>query len=136
MRSRNKKTTSNISLFHPAIITFIGIIIIVSISVPLTKNISQKYKVNDDITNLESEIALIENQNTKLNKMIDYFESDQFTEKQARLNFGLKKKGENVIVIQDAKSKEKKEINNEIDVSDHTNYSNTQEWFIYFFKKK
>lgn len=135
MPSKKNKIQSNKLLFHPAIITIIGIVIIVLISIPLTKNISQKYKVNEKITSLEKEIKEIENQNLNLNGMVSYFESESFTEEQARLNFGLKKEGEDVLVIQDAETKDTKELKENIHTNRLNPKSNTQKWLMYYFKK-
>ncbi|MCX6799814.1 MAG: septum formation initiator family protein [Candidatus Falkowbacteria bacterium] len=132
-RKKEQKKKFNF-LFSPITISLIGLIIIVLISIPLAKNISQKYKVDNDILNLQKEISKVESQNLGLDKMVNYLETDQFAEKQARLNFGLKKNGENVAVIQfnDSKAATSTETNNKT----KRQYSNPQKWMRYIFAEK
>ena len=73
--------------------------IIIAISYPLSKNISQQYKINDEIKDLQKEINNLESDNDDLSKLIKFLESDQFADRQARLNLNLKKEGEEVVVI-------------------------------------
>ena len=86
-------------LFNSKTFALIGLIIIVLISIPLAKRVSQKYKIDREIKDLEAEIADLENKNIDLKELINYLESDQFVEEQARLQFGFKKEGEEVVVI-------------------------------------
>lgn len=76
------------------------LIILIVFLTPMIKNYRQRQAVDQEIANLEQEIAEAQSQNNEFRKMIDYLESDQFVEEQARLNFGLKKTGEQVVVVQ------------------------------------
>lgn len=125
-------------LYNPKFLAFIGLSIIILISFPLSKNISKKYKIDQEIKELEREISDIEYKNNDFKKLIAYLESDQFVEEQARLNLGLKKHGEEAVII-----KEKNEtINFEISElikgkadSESLNYSNPRRWRNYFFNE-
>jgi len=86
-------------IFNQKFLAFLGLIILVLISIPLGANISKRNKINKEIKELEQEIKQVENKNKDLEKLINYLESEQFVEEQARLNFGLKKAGEEVAVI-------------------------------------
>jgi cell division protein FtsB len=67
--------------------------------IPLSKNISARFRINQEIKGLEAEIASTQNKNNDLNKLITYLNSDQFVEQQARENLNLKKEGEEVVVL-------------------------------------
>ncbi|MEA3463971.1 MAG: septum formation initiator family protein [Patescibacteria group bacterium] len=97
-KSRDKNIIIRI-LLNPKTLALFGLIIIVLISLPLAKNISRRYRVNQEIKDLEQEIAGLEDNNINLKKFINYLTSDQFVEKEARLNLGLKKPGEEAAVI-------------------------------------
>lgn len=86
-------------IFNQKFLAFLGLVILVLISIPLGANISKRNKINKEIKELEQEIKQVENKNKDLEKLINYLESEQFVEEQARLNFGLKKEGEEVAVI-------------------------------------
>ncbi|MEI8361580.1 MAG: septum formation initiator family protein [bacterium] len=77
----------------------IFLLILISIAVPLVRNINNRHRINQEIKNLEAEVKLTENKNGDLNKLIAYLESDQYLEGQARMNMGLKKDGEEVVVV-------------------------------------
>ncbi|NCO79828.1 hypothetical protein CO116_03000 [Candidatus Falkowbacteria bacterium CG_4_9_14_3_um_filter_38_19] len=81
------------------LLALLGLIIIILISLPLAKNVSRRYRINQEIKELEKEISALENKNLDFKELVSYLESDQFVEEQARLKLGLKKEGEAVAVI-------------------------------------
>lgn len=86
-------------LFNSKTISLMGFVILIFVGHSLSENLSQHYIINEEIKNLEKEIEDTKSKNIGLEKMIGYLESDQFTEEQARVNFGLKKEGESVAVV-------------------------------------
>jgi uncharacterized protein YeeX (DUF496 family) len=90
-------------------------VVIILISFPIAKNASRRYNVNKEIKELEKEIKQVGEKNIELSKLIDYLNSDQNLEEYARLNFELKKKGENVVVVDNGGNKKdeiSKDLNN------------------------
>lgn len=148
----NKKNIENDNFltklfFNQKVLAVIGLVIIVIIIIPLAKNIAQRHRIEKEIKDMESEISQVENKNNDLRKLIDYFQSDQFLEEQARLNFGLKKNNEQVAII---KNNPKEEANgsstgqNELQIFNIPGLSkknqpfageNMIRWYEYFFKK-
>lgn len=148
----NKKNIENDNFltklfFNQKVLAVIGLVIIIAIIIPLAKNIAQRHRIEKEIKDMESEISQVENKNNDLRKLIDYFQSDQFLEEQARLNFGLKKNNEQVAII---KNNPKTEANssstgqNELQIFnipglDKKNQpfagENIIRWYEYFFKK-
>ena len=126
------------------VLSILGVLIVVAISMPLAKNLSKQYKVNKEITQLSQEINDLDGKNEELKNLIDYLETDQFTDQQARLNLNYKKNGENVLVI---KSKDDNyssddlnnsikslyKINNTKEVK-NKEVSNPLRWWNYFLK--
>ncbi len=117
-------------------LSIIGLVIIVLISVPLAKNVSQRYRTNQEIANLQQEINAQKNKNTQLKSTINYMQTDQFVEEQARLNLGYKKPGEQVVVIQKQNEASDNSVNGAMDNinNDNSNASNFTKWIKYFFK--
>ena len=91
-------------IFNQKTLAVLGLILIVLIAIPLVKNINQRRAVDKEIKDMQEEITARKNKDSDLRQLMNYLESDQYLEKQARLNFGLKKKGEEVIVIKDGNS--------------------------------
>jgi len=137
----NKNFLSRI-LFNQKVLALIGLTIIVLISFPLVKNLRQRHRINQEIEQLNKEIANLETRNVNLKELLGYLESDQFVEEQARLNLGFKKQGEEVVVIKD----ENKQIpsgqindkdNNLSGSENEPQYKSAnclQRWWRYFFK--
>ncbi len=132
-------------LLNPKVQALLGLIIVGLIIFPLIKNVNQRRKVNREIKELEEEIKTVSDKNNDLKKMINYLESDQFLEEQARLNFGFKKPGEEVAVVktnndgQATSSSASGEAGNIYDIPGWEKsqpaklVSNPQKWWKYFF---
>lgn len=126
-------------IFRPISITLLGLIILIFLSIPLYEKFKQKNIVNAEIEELKNEIARTGEENLELSKMIDYLESEQFKEGQARLNFGLKKRGENVAVIRPSllnDSLDATSTKSKINSPSQLNISNSERWMEYFFSSK
>lgn len=101
MSVRNVKIKLSAALFNAWTFFLAVLAILILILIPLFKNIGARYKINQEIKGLESEIANTQNKNNDLNKLITYLNSDQFVEQQARENLNMKKDGEQVVVVRD-----------------------------------
>jgi cell division protein FtsL len=94
---------------------------------PLIKNFSKQRVINSELEELKTEIAQFEKNNLDLQTLMDYLQSEEALQEQARVNLNLKKADEEVIVIEpfmaqdDVIEFEEKESNNR------------QRWFNYFF---
>jgi cell division protein FtsB len=111
------------------------LIIIILISIPLAKNLTKKRSVNLEIKELEEEINRLESSSENLKGLIDYLESDQFVEEQARLKLGLKKPGEEAVVIKELPKDSSVNLNGNKNNELNINNSNYYKWFKYFFVK-
>jgi cell division protein FtsB len=69
-------------------------------AVPLTKNWRQKQAIDHEIAEMEKQVAALEHKNSNLKQVLDYMQSDQFIEAEARTKLNYKKPGEQVTVIQ------------------------------------
>lgn len=121
-------------LYNQKFLALVGLGLIVLISFPLAKNVSKRYRLDQEIKEMNKEISDFESENKDLKQLITYLESDQFVEEKARLNLGLKKEGESMAVVKDDVS-----ISPELrpkagaEVSRHS--SNPYRWWNYFFNK-
>lgn len=99
MAYRNNKLNFNKLFYNQKFLSLIGLIIIILISVPFAKNEIKRYRINKEIEGLKKEISDLQSKGADLKNFVSYLESDQFAEEQARLNLGLKKPGEELMVI-------------------------------------
>lgn len=136
IKKRGKKSSSTRYVYGSAVFTFLGLVIILVISAPLMESIEQKNEIEEEIQSIKQEIESLESENQDLENLIKYLKSDQFLEEQARLNFGMKKQGESVVVVTDegkvagVSTSSIGQTDNDISGSE---MSNPQKWFSYFF---
>ncbi len=136
---QKKKNKINKIILFQVLITILGLIIIVAITVPLTNKVALKqHRINKEIIELQNEADRLEGTEKELRETIEYLESNQFTIDQARVNLNLKNKDEEVVVIKSNKNyKEEKtdinryEINKEKVIIRKDN--NLDKWWKYFF---
>lgn len=137
MKKPKKKLVQK--LFGSSIILIIGLLILSYIFISLGKEYVRRYQVNKEIERLRAEVEKQESNNLKLVDLVDYLNSEQFIEKEARQKLGYKKPGENVVVI-----KEGSLVQNQPDANDQNSSedkiaeeikrsSNPIKWRIYFF---
>lgn len=125
-------------------ISLIGLSVVVSVSFPLYRNMKQRYGLEKEMNDLQKEIDSYNKKNDSLKKAINYLKSDQFVEEQARISLGLKKPGEEVVVIKDDnKNFDSTTDSNEIfnipgleKVGVDEKKSNFSKWWDYFFITK
>lgn len=109
---------------------FFLLVVLVLIAVALGRESYRYFKINQDIKNLEKKIEELKKSNEELIGLEEYFQSEDFLEKQARLKLNLTKPGEKVIII--------KQIEQEIGIAEQSTgmakeISNIQNWWEYFF---
>lgn len=117
------------------IVTSLAILIFLGVS--LSKEIVRRLEISQRIQNLKSEINEVEEKNIELSDLIDYLESESFRERELRLKLGMRKEGEEVIILPknlNTNGEEEGEATPE-EVLKNVNQSFPQKWWDYFFKK-
>lgn len=90
-------------------------------------------QVNSEINNLEQEISTLQKDTAELTELIQYFNSSAYIEEKARVDLGLKKEGEKVVLITDD-LKKNLESGEKIEEKNAPR-SNLKKWWDYFFNK-
>ncbi len=143
MMNRREKNNFKKIFFNQKFLTLLGMAAIISISFPFVKNSLKQRGINKEISGLKQEIADLRDKNVDLKKFVSYLGSDQFAEEQARLNLGLKKPGEELVVIKPAAGETTGgtssgntifNINGGGKVNIDVKKSNPKKWLDYFFK--
>lgn len=142
MQNRSQKNFLLRILFNQKILSLLIIACLIWLFLPLIKNIKQRRSVDKEMEELQEEIKRVEGKNNDLQKLLGYLGSEQFAEEQARINFGLKKEGEEVVVMQSgggdsATKSSSSQIVFNIPGIDNAKTeraeSNPEKWFKYFF---
>ncbi|HOZ53561.1 MAG TPA: septum formation initiator family protein [bacterium] len=98
---------------------------------PYLKNKKKKIELENEIAKIREDINQYEKNNEDLREFLSYLESDQAIEEKARLNLGLQKEGEKVVVIK--KIIKDEVIEGENKELDEEELTNPQKWIKYFF---
>jgi len=86
-------------LMSQRFLAIVFLVMIIAISFPLVRSISQRRVVEQEIADMKKDNEAYRNKSQELKEMIDYLQSDISLEGQARLNLGLKKPNEEVVVV-------------------------------------
>jgi cell division protein FtsL len=126
-QSRRKKSLFPNLLFSKFFLIFCIVIFLVALFY-LAQGTIKSYKVNSEISDLQNEINHLEKQNQDLSQLIEYLKSDAFIEQEAKLKLGLKKPGENLVVIPGMNLG-----NPRADEAQNKEMINPIKWWTYFF---
>lgn len=133
-----KKKNIFLKIFLNQYIVVVSVLVLLLlISIPLARNVSKKYDIDSEVHALENEIAGLQTKNLELEKLINDYSSTDFVEEIARLNLGLKKEGEEVLIVKrDDNNIKVNDIatNNEIRFAGDKKENNPNKWFRYFLK--
>lgn len=89
-------------------------------------------QVNKEIDELEQEISGLQKDTAELTELIQYFNSSAYVEEKARVDLGLKKEGEKVVLVTD--DLKKNLLGNDSANNAEESQSNFKKWWGYFFK--
>ncbi len=120
-------------LFRSNIFFILVLILLALFSISLFREIMRKVEIQKEIMKLEDEVSRLENRNTELSSLIQYFKTDEYIEMEARTKLGYKKPGETVVVVA-TNTNSAQQTTNESSVQD-LKKSNWQLWLDYFFIK-
>lgn len=95
----------------------------------------RNYQIEKEIESLKSEIGAMEKNNYELSKLVEYYNTEEYKEAEARKRLGVKKEGESVIIIKPGAQSEVMEKGG-VEIINNDNYPNYLKWWNYFFKAK
>lgn len=113
---------------HNSNIFIVILIVALALSmIKVGKELTSRYQINKEIANLNQELANTQLKKDKLQDLIDYLETDEYVEEQARMQLNLSKSGEKRIDL----SANPQPIDVLAPKDDSANW---QKWFNYFFQ--
>lgn len=124
---------SKFNFFRKFFSTLFLLFILILILIPYYGKLNRKKVLDEKIAKEIENIGRYEKNNEELKNFIAYLSSDQAAEENARINFGLQKEGETVVVV---KVPLKVEENNLTENKEgEKECSCFEKWYGYFFKK-
>lgn len=121
---------------HPSwwIVVVAGTLVIV-FSIAIIRELINGHTVRQQVKRLQDQVAVEQQRQRQLQDLIDYLGSPTFQEQEARLKLGLKKQGEQVIVVPGTNSPTNATTSdlNTSGNSSLTPLTHPQRWWQYFF---
>ena len=131
-----KKKNVLSKLFFSKLFFLLSIILILLLVWFFLKGYNENRATNQNLESLKKEIEDLEKDNQEFSRLIEYFNSSSFIEKEAREKLGLKKDGEKVVVVPE-NNDYRQDQNNKIAEKNIENKKNIflpKLWKDYFFK--
>lgn len=119
-------------LLHSKTFIIFLIVILILVVIALGRESYRYFKISQEIKSLERRVEELEKSNEELSKMGEYFQSEEFLEKEARLKLNLARPGEKLIIVKMPEGLEEERQETVI----AKEISNIQRWWEYFFGKK
>ncbi|NCN07428.1 hypothetical protein GW933_01915 [Candidatus Falkowbacteria bacterium] len=124
------------------VIIVVCIVVTVFLSINLIKEVVNRHQIDEKIKQYRVDVDRLEKENSEISQLIDSWTTSRQLEKEARLKFGLRKPGENVVLV----VRDNNLNNNTIDQNsevlggvvvsrDNINDPNYKKWWLYFFEK-
>jgi len=110
------------------------LVVVFALGSALSKELYREYKIKQEIDDLKSQIQSMEKDNYELSQLIDYYQTDQYKEAEARKRLNLKADGEKVVMI-DEKASGVEDVPADI-AAQQANVSNSLRWWNYFFASR
>ncbi len=128
---KKKQEFSYKNILTSKYVLVVGLIILVFISVSFTKELLRRYKINQEISDLQTEVETLEERNAELAEVIQYLNSSAWQEKEARTKLNLQEEGETVVIT--PYQNNNKQASETIIVSQpQPKVSNPRKWANYF----
>ncbi|MFA6197771.1 MAG: septum formation initiator family protein [Patescibacteria group bacterium] len=123
-------------LLNSKVLIIVELSVVVFFSVAVVKEIIRRWEINHEIKDLQTQINAAKGKSTELSGLIDYFQSDYYREKEARLKLGLQKEGEQAVTIPGMQNTATAMVATYSDTTTHQEtVSIPTKWWNYFFKK-
>jgi len=111
-------------------VVLVGVVLLLGIGVALTRDIARKTRIKREVSTVSSDIARLERRNEELAGLIEYFQSNDFKEREARSKLNVQLPGERVIEVQAPNVTEPSVPKSLAEVLPS---SNLQKWWTYLF---
>lgn len=110
-----------------------SLVILLIIGFGLAKSLQRDSEVNHEISSLNTSIKDLEKDNLELKELVEYFNSDAYIEEKARIDLGLKKAEEKVVIVSNQREGGFNNIGQEFSRINTSDLSNPKKWWRYFF---
>ena len=134
VKKKKKKNMAG-KIFSFKLFILVSVLVVIFFGTNLGRAFYREYQIQKEINSLKGDIDSLERSTYKLSQLIDYCETKEYKEAQARERFNLGKEGENLVVMIEPDNSD-----SEIEIREKANGSedlpNYRKWWDYFFATK
>ncbi len=136
MTHKKKKERSPAGRFFTSkLFLIVAFVIAVLVAFSYARAYYQDYAIRQEISRLENEVRRLEYKKLESFELLKYVSSDAYVEEKGRVEFNLKKPGENVMVIAEDRLGKDGETPL-ISIDDSSTLMNPVKWWYYFIHKE
>ena len=119
-------------LLSSPLVVFLLILILIGIIAAVGKESYRKYQIDKEVGGIKKEIESLKEKNQALFNLLDYFNSEESLEKEARLKLNLLKEGEKLVIITpNKKTDSENQLSENVEEKQPSNF---EKWLKYLFK--
>jgi cell division protein FtsB len=119
-------------LLSSPLVIFLLVLILIGIIAVVGKESYRKYQIDKEVEGIKKEIESLKEKNQALSNLLDYFNSEESLEKEARLKLNLLKEGEKLVIITpNKKTDSENQLSENIKEKQPSNF---EKWLKYLFK--
>lgn len=104
-------------------------VILLVIVINFIRNWQTGRSIDSEISELQNTATTLEQENVQFKQLIEYFNSSAYVEERARIDLGLKKRGEKVVIVPSEFASSTPST-----IEQSSEKSNVQKWLDYFFR--
>lgn len=117
-------------LLSSPFVIFLLVLILIGFIAAVGKESYRKYQIDKEVGGIKKEIESLKEKNKALSNLLDYFNSEESLEKEARLRLNLLKEGEKLVIITPDKKADLE--NQSLEDTQKEKVSNFEKWLKYF----
>ncbi len=128
-------------LFHSRLFLLACVFGVGVLGIGVARQVLRNHDISRDIAALESRARSLEQENVRIGDLQQALQTESELEKEARLKLGLKKPGENVVVVQDRAPsavpfRSLEELAGEPASAETVRAANPLRWWYFFFNRR
>jgi len=136
-----------IKLFHSRWFYIVNLVLVLIVTVSFTRELIHGHDIATQIQTLQKQSQALQTQHLAIADLKNAVQTETFVEQEARLKLGLKKPGENVVILKNEKTANTQSDSGVKDGLSQTDQSvddsgsqkplaNSTKWWYYFFNKQ
>jgi cell division protein FtsB len=134
---KKKDKSRNLGRYSFRLMAGVVLLVVFVMGSALVRELYREYEIKKEIEQLKTQIGSMQKDNYELSQFIDYYQTDQYKEAEARRRLNLKADGEKVVMIDGSSTEAASTVTTpEETTAAKDNTPSYRRWWNYFFASK